>query len=422
MNPSQQLLERNVRLFSVYKAATSVSPWLPVFFLYFLERVPLGDAVLLGSIYYFSVFLLEVPSGYYSDRFGRRPTLITAAILTVLACATFLLADSFVMLALAQMLLAGGIAFQSGSDSALLYDSLRALERESDYSKYESIAQKWSMTALACSCLVGGMAGLVDLRWAYVIALVAAIVAAVQCLLFVEPSVESGTPVRGFIDQLGRTFNYFSHPLLAWLLGFFIIGYSLEHIPFEFYQPYLKLLGESSITAWLTADSTPMVSGVVISVSMFGGAIGAAFSQRLLDKFGLRALLLSSIAIQILIIAGLSIALHPILVVLVMFRNFAMSMAHGPLLGAIAPHVQSAQRATFLSILSLSGRAAFSVALAILSAWAIGTETLNWPALSHVLGSSALAGILILALLYFWSIRINSWFLDKQAVSPQSPP
>ena len=53
-------LERNLQLFLRYKAATSVSPWLPVFFLYFIERLPLGEAVLPGSANYFSVFLLNV--------------------------------------------------------------------------------------------------------------------------------------------------------------------------------------------------------------------------------------------------------------------------------------------------------------------------------------------------------------------------
>lgn len=410
MNPMPEALERNVRLYSLYRAATSVSPWLPVFYLYFLERVELGDAVLLASVYYFSVFLLEVPSGYYSDRFGRRPTLITASILTALCFAIFPFADNFTLLAVAQILLASGIALQSGSDSALLYDSMRALGREDDYAEYESIAQKWSMTALACSCLVGGLVGLIDLRLVYLVALVAAVAATVICLMFIEPPIESSTPVKGFIDQLGRTFSYFSHPLLAWILAFFVIGFSLEHVPFEFYQPYLKLLGEDSVTGWLAADSTPLVSGVVIGISMFGGAIGAALSQRLGDRTGLRALLLSSIAIQVLIIAGLSIVLHPIMLALVLFRNFAMSMARGPMLGAIAPKVQSAQRATFLSTMSLCGRATFSAALATLSTLVIGTEVLNWPALSQVLGTSALVGILALSGLYVWSGRIRGQF------------
>jgi len=406
MNSTNSALERNVRLFPRYKAATSVSPWLPVFFLYFIERVTLGEAVLLGSVYYFSVFLLEVPSGYCSDRFGRRITLILASFMTVVACVLYIMANSFEALVAAQVLLASGIAFQSGSDSALLYDSLRALGREQEYTERETIAQKWSMTSLACSCLLGGALGMIDLRMAYVVTLLASIFAVSQCLSFVEPSIDSENKAGGFVTQIKQTFGYFSHPLLSWVLGFFIIGFSLEHVPFELYQPYLKLLEESSVTSWLASGSAPLVSGVVISISMFGGALGAAVSQRLINRIGLRALLLASISVQVIIIAGMSIVLHPVMLSLIMFRNFSMSMARGPMLGAIAPHVDSAQRATFLSMLSLAGRATFAIALALLSVLVIGNEELNWVALSQALGLSALVGIIALVLLYLWSRRI----------------
>lgn len=70
----------------------------------------------------------------------------------------------------------------------------------------------------------------------------------------------------------------------------------------------------------------------------------------------------------------------PWLPIFFLYFIFSMSMARGPMLGAIAPHVPSAQRATFLSMLCLSGRAAFSMALATLSLLVVGKEALNWPA------------------------------------------
>ena len=221
-----------------------------------------------------------------------------------------------------------------------------------------------------------------------------------------EPPLEGDEKPKEFVGQMKDTLGYFVHPMLAWILGFFIVGYSLEHIPYEFYQPYLKLVGQSAMTGWLATGSAPIVSGVVISISMFGGALGAALSQRLIENVGLRALLLASISMQVLIVAGLSIVLHPIMLVLVMFRNFSMSMARGPMLGAIAPHVSSAQRATFLSVLSLAGRAAFSVVLAMLSVLVVGKEALNWTSLSQVLALSAVVGMGALILLYIWSRRV----------------
>lgn len=406
-------MERNVALFSVYKAATSAMPWLPVFFLYFLERVSLGDAVLLGSASYFCVFILEVPSGYFSDRYGRRPTLIFAAVMTLVACALFVVANTFVVLMIAQLMLASRIAFQSGSDSALLYDSLRVLGREDEYTERETIAQKWSMTVLACSCLLGGGLGMIDMRLVYFAGFMAAILTLTLSVKFVEPPLDDNQ-TAGFVSQLKDTLGYFSKPLLGWILGFFIVGYSLEHIPYEFYQPYLKLLGQSETLSWLSESSAPLISGVVIGISMFGGAVGAAVSQQLLTRVGLRLVLLLSIACQLIIIGGMSLLLHPVMLILIMFRNFSMSMAHGPMLGAIAPQVLSSQRATFLSVLSLCGRASLAFGLMMLSVLIVGKENLNWQALAQVLGTSVAVGIVALAGLYFWSGRIKREFVSKE--------
>jgi len=413
MSSNATAMERNIALFSIYKAATSAMPWLPVFFLYFLERVSLGDAVLLGSASYFCVFVLEVPSGYFSDRYGRRPTLIFAALMTLVSCALFIVASSFVVLMIAQLMLASRIAFQSGSDSALLYDSLRVLGREDEYTKRETVAQKWSMTVLAFSCLLGGALGMVDMRLVYLAGFLAAIMTLILSVKFVEPPVGE-QQAAGFVSQLRETMKYFSHPLLGWILGFFIVGYSLEHIPYEFYQPYLKLLGETDTLGWLSTSSAPLVSGIVIGISMFGGAVGAAVSQRLMKRVGLRLILLLSIACQLIIIGGMSLLLHPMMLLLIMFRNFSMSMAHGPMLGAIAPHVSSSQRATFLSVLSLSGRATLAFGLMMLSVLIVGKEALNWVALAQVLGTSVVVGIAALVGLFIWSGRISREFSHKQ--------
>jgi len=221
---------------------------------------------------------------------------------------------------------------------------------------------------------------------------------------------DDAAEVAEFLPQMKQTLGYFSHPLLSWVLVFFVIGYSLEHVPYEFYQPYIKLLGTGELTGWLADQSAPMISAVVMSISMFGGAIGAAVSNRLMNRIGLRAVLLASIGIQLVIIGGLSVVLHPIMLILFMFRNFSMSMAHGPMLGAIAPHVPSAQRATLLSFFSLGGRAGFSVVLALLSVFVVGTDALNWPALAQVLATSLVIGVLSLAALAVWSKSIKQHF------------
>ncbi len=393
----QSSLEKNLTLYPWYQAATSFSPWIPVFFLYFSETVSLGEAIRLGSIYYFSVFILEIPSGYLSDRVGRRITLLTAAVLSCCAYLIFLSAGSFTTLAIAQCFLAAGIAFQSGSDSSLLFDSLASGQQADNYSSYEAKGLQFGMTGLACSCLIGGVLGTIDLALPYMAALAGAIASLTLCWQFHEPQRSDGSVTEPFARQMISTATRLGNPVLLWVLLFYVAGYSLEHIPFEFYQPYIALLDTTSVTNWFKSDNAPLVSGIVIGISMFGGALGARASIRLQKTFGVTSVLLCSILFQCIIIGGLALWLHPAFLTLVMFRNFAMSMAHGPMMGVIAPRITSAQRATYLSMQSLAGRLLFSV---VLFSLANSTDTggaLDWPTLSSILWNCFAVGCVVLA-------------------------
>ena len=129
-SPTEEQLQRNLRLYFRYQAACGFLPWLPIFFLYFYERVTLPQALEISAVYYLTVVLLEVPSGYLSDRYGRRPTLIMSSIAAICSYAVFIVADSYVELLLGQCLLAMFFALKSGSDNSLLYDTLKALGKE----------------------------------------------------------------------------------------------------------------------------------------------------------------------------------------------------------------------------------------------------------------------------------------------------
>ena len=122
MSPTQEQLQRNLRLYFGYQAASGFLPWLPVFFLYFFERVTLPEALQLSAIYYLTVVTLEVPSGYLSDRFGRRPTLILSSLCAIGSYVAFIAADGYLGVLIGQCLLGGFFALKSGSDNSLLYD------------------------------------------------------------------------------------------------------------------------------------------------------------------------------------------------------------------------------------------------------------------------------------------------------------
>ncbi|MDP6385237.1 MAG: MFS transporter, partial [Planctomycetota bacterium] len=81
----------------------------------------------LQAIFAITIVLLEVPSGYISDLLGRRRCLILAGLLHGLAATTLYWASSFSGFVVFEVLAAVGVCFYSGTDVALLYDSLEAL-------------------------------------------------------------------------------------------------------------------------------------------------------------------------------------------------------------------------------------------------------------------------------------------------------
>ena len=107
----------NLRLIPIHVAFTRAMVWIPVMVLFTRARFDLDGALLLSSIYYFSVVALEVPSGWMSDRLGRVPTVRIAALSWVVAHTLFVVGDDrFWAIALGQFFMAGGFASLSGTD------------------------------------------------------------------------------------------------------------------------------------------------------------------------------------------------------------------------------------------------------------------------------------------------------------------
>ncbi len=377
-----------------------------MFFLYMSQSLSLDQVIQLSAVYYLSVFVLEVPSGYFSDRIGRRTTLMIAAGALVASYCCFIIGGNFWWFAAGQFLLAAGIAMQSGTDTALLYDSLKTLGRESEYAGREANAEQWGLIMLAVATLSGGALGLIDLRLAYVFSLASAILMAVLVWRFVEPVHADETTV--LTQSFGRVvlscFVKLREPLLGWIFLVVIVLYALAHIVFEFYQPYITLLQLPLLGA---SSYAPLLSGVVISISMFGGAIGARASIAWQSKLGLIGVLAIAMLIQLGIVAAMAIAVSPLVLALVCARNFPMALVHAPVRAAIAPRIQRAQRATYLSLQGLSERLFFALLLLGLASGLEKGAPIVESTLLGILTSTLWIGIVAAIALFIFSGKIQ---------------
>jgi len=117
----------------------------------------LADILLLQAIFSLATLLMEFPSGYLSDRLGYRFALNLACLFGISGWITYTLAGSFAGVLAAEIQLGISYAFISGSDSALLYETLRHQGREEDYARHDGRMTAWAQAGEAAGAIGAGV-------------------------------------------------------------------------------------------------------------------------------------------------------------------------------------------------------------------------------------------------------------------------
>lgn len=395
-------LHKNLRLYPWYVGLFHAYFWLPVYFLFFNSKLDLSDVLYLASIYFASVVVVEVPSGWFSDTFGRKKTLVTASIFLCIAYGLFIFADSFWHFAIAQMFLAAGIAFNSGSDTSLLLETTQALENEEAYGPCEAKAMKFNFLGTASAAVLGGLAAIPDYRGAYILSLVGGIGLLIITLNFKEPLQNKMEDRNNFVKQIFSCFGLLRNVRLLWLSVFAVFMIVINHIPYEFYQPYVEVLAKE----YNAIKLTPFLSSLHLTLTMLVASWIAARSIRIKNKIGTGPTLLSAAGLQIAMMAIMHFFVSIPAAIATLLRSCPRALMTAPLNVAVAPNVPASKRATFLSLQSLFGRLGYSATLAFFATKAGGTE---WPAIATMLGWGMWGGLAGFAILL-----ISARCLSKQ--------
>lgn len=356
-------MSRNLRLVPYHLASTRAAFWTPIFVLFTRGEFGLEGALALGSFYYLSVVVLEVPSGWMSDRLGRVVTLRLAALGFVGSHTCFLLAGSnFTAVAAGQALLAVGYASLSGTNLAFHYDSLEAVDRAEEFAEQRSRVQAVGYAVAAGATLTGGALGLINLRLAFAASLLMAFGQLVLTLFLSEPprSGVAESPSRQIVTCL----RYLANPYLGWIFFYGIIMVTLEHVAFTNSQPWLtEVLGFSESDV----GSTPIVSGLTLAIVALVGAGAARLSAPASDRFGPVATLIGLAVLSAVIVTAMALSFHWLVIGLLALRSVHGAVAPVIIGAEVAPRVAQEHRATLLSLNSLAGRLGYGLLLAVVA-------------------------------------------------------
>ncbi|WP_260261419.1 MFS transporter [Vibrio intestinalis] len=136
---------------------------IPVLILIFQTRsLSLTDIGLIMTIWVGSTALLEVPLGVLADKIGRLTTYLVSLAVMILGSVALLIADSFISVAFAALLLGSARAIYSGTLDAWFYDAFSLAKGKMTFHRALAKVNFMVTIGLALGALAGGYLG----RWA----------------------------------------------------------------------------------------------------------------------------------------------------------------------------------------------------------------------------------------------------------------
>ncbi len=333
-------MRKNIIALYLIKLSKWFSLVMPIIVLFYEDHgLGLQDVFILKSVYSIAAVVLEIPSGYLADVWGRKKCLISGCILFFCGYLCYSMTGSFGMFIIAELLLGIGQTLVNGADSALLYDTTAHYKKDQLYLRYEGRITMIGNFAEAIAGIIGGLLAVYSLRYPFYGQVLVAF---------------TGIPAAFILNEY-KGENKIQSPLHEIMR---IIKYSLvtnKKLCYNIF--YSGIIGAATLTmAWfvqpyLMSMNTPTsYYGIIWTILNLTVGLAALYSDRIERYFGMNRM---NIVILIMIVGGyiaLAYNLTPvgllILLIFYIFRGFATPI----LKGYINQMTFSEMRATVLSI------------------------------------------------------------------------
>jgi len=346
-------LESNVWKLYCARAMRSFVMTMPIIVLFFKDNgLSMQEIFLLQALFSVAVIILEVPTGYFADVFGRKNSIVIGGVVSTLGFVIYSLSSSFWWFLLAEVALGIGISFISGSDSAMLFDTLLELKRVEEYKKIEGRGMSLGLASESVAAIAGGLLAIVSLRLPLIgDALTMSLIIPVS-LTLVEPKRKTIKPGESSLRNIFRIMRFSLHEdkKLKWLIihSSFVAASTLTMV--WFIQPYL-----------LEAGVPLGLFGFLWAILIFVAAFFSWHAHAVEDFLGKGKLLIFIAAAPVVGYFLLS-CLHFVWSGVFILLFYVTRGINGPITSFyINGQIDSDARATILSIKNLLMRVIFSI-------------------------------------------------------------
>lgn len=347
-------VRRNLYRLQMIRCMTAAFVLFPIFALFFQDRgLSWSQIFLVETLYSMTAALLEVPSGWFSDRFGHKKSVLVGCVAIATGFGLYCISHGFVSLLVAELFVGIGYGFRAGADSALAYESLEAIGQEDEkYRKFETDTQIYSNIGGLVGALLGGVAAAswgLDLVVVFQ-AVVTLCAVPLACGLKEAPkavhlahAAERGSPFGDIKRALKETFR--GRPQMRWTVWSIALVAPSLSVGYWLSQPYYQSAG------------IPIGWFGVLSAVYLGAISLLAIGFRRFHRISSERLLMVSMVVPALAFGALGLGMSVWLIPMMLGFCFLSAVYYPAMLEQVNRTItDSTIRATILSIRTLMGR------------------------------------------------------------------
>ncbi len=345
---NEMAFEGNIWKSYLYRFLMRCELWLPIWVIYLQKQrgLSLTQITLLDIPFFLLVVAAEVPTGAVADRFGRRVSLVLGSTMIAIAFFVFGIADNYAVILISWTAWGFGQTFQSGADTAILYDSLKQIGREDDFQKING--RMWALTSFAAliAILIGApIAAATSYTVPIFLSVGIALSAIPVAISMHEPRAEHDESREHYFQTLFAGIRTaWDQPTLRYVILYSGLMTAATFSPMVFQQPFLDHhhVGTGSLGLWQAP-----VRGFGIAA-----ALGAHW---VIARSGYRAAFFAmpvTIAVCAFALAGLD---HAYAFAAFMGMGLVAGMQNPMLATYVNKRIPSDRRATILSVQGVAG-------------------------------------------------------------------
>ena len=330
---------------------------MPIIILFFKENgLSLTEIMVLQGAYSLTVALFEVPSGYLADLFGRKACIVFSTIFSFVGFLFFCFFSGFYYFLIAQILVGFAGSLISGSDSALIYDTLLQTNNKDDYAKIEGRNYAIGNFSEATAGIFGGFLAVSSIYLPVYVQTAFIFLSIPIAFTLVEPEIKNITSSKNSLQSI------------------FILVKStlLESSKLRWLIVYSSAMGVATLSmAWFSqpffiAIDLPLVLfGIFWALLNFSSGISSYNSHYFSNKFNYKNLIYFSVIMSLsFFLLGFSIISYGLFFIFIIY--FLRGIVTPILRNEINKITSSNIRATVLSVRSFIIRVSFAILAPVL--------------------------------------------------------